>query len=101
MRFRLALRNRTTALCWRRHGRGYCGRRRDLLCHTKGLRNTPDVALMVLADALDGLRQILQQMEAVGDLDGIRRPTRGAIGVCARAIPAGYLSTWVRQEPRR
>jgi hypothetical protein len=50
---------------------------------------------------LGSLREVLPQVEPVGDLDRIRCPGARAVGVGAGAIPADDLDAGVRGQPVR
>jgi hypothetical protein len=50
---------------------------------------------------LDGLGEVLPQVEAVGDLDGVRCPGPGSVGVRAGAVPADDLDAGVGGQPVR
>jgi hypothetical protein len=54
----------------------------------------------VSGDALlDGLGHVLPQVEAVGDLDRVRCPGPGAVGVRAGTVPADDLDAGVSGQP--
>jgi hypothetical protein len=53
----------------------------------------------MLERALDGLGQILQQVEAVSYLDGLRCSLRGPLRVAAGAITADELDGRMSREP--
>jgi hypothetical protein len=56
----------------------------------------------VRGDALlDRFREVQPQVEPVGDLDRVRRPGPGALGVGPRAVPADHLNPGVGGQPVR
>ena len=54
---------------------------------------------MLLEEGLDGLREVLQDMPAVRDLDGFRGSLSSALGVGGTAIPADDLHPWMLAQP--
>ena len=59
-------------------------------------------AAAVGGDALlDGLREVLPQVEPVGDLNRLRCPGAGTIRIRARAVPADHLDAGVSGQPVR
>ena len=50
---------------------------------------------------LDRLGEVLPQVEPVGDLDRVRRPGAGAVGVGAGAVPADHLDAGMGGQPVR
>src|SRR5215216_1154773 len=54
---------------------------------------------MALEEALEGLTQVLEQMKAVGDLDGMWRPAARAFGILGRPVAADHLHPWMLLEP--
>jgi len=78
---------------WFRQGRGL---------RVRGRRGRPGQAGAVGGDALlDGLGEVLPQVEPVGDLDRVRRAGPGAVGVGAGAVSADDLDAGVRGQPVR
>ena len=47
----------------------------------------------------DGVGEVVQQVPAVGDLDGERGTASSAFGVAAAAVPADHLHAGARIEP--
>ena len=54
---------------------------------------------MAFEQALEGLTHVLEQMKAVGDLDGIWRPAARAFGILRRPVAADHLHAWMLLEP--
>lgn len=52
-------------------------------------------------ESVERLREIADEVEAVGDLDGVWRPEPGALGVCTPAVAGDELDPGVGAEPRR
>ena len=50
---------------------------------------------------LEGVDQVVDQMEPVGDLDRARRPGSGTLGVGLSTIATHDLHAQMRPEPRR
>ena len=48
---------------------------------------------------LDGLGEVLPQVEPVGDLDRVRRPGPGSVRIRPRAVPADHLDPGVGGQP--
>jgi hypothetical protein len=48
---------------------------------------------------LDVFGEVVPQMPAIGDLDGVGCTLTGAVGVGAGAVPADHLGAWVLAEP--
>jgi hypothetical protein len=81
-------------------GRLRRGLRRRLGIVPEGWEGGLGQAGAVGGDALlDGLGQVLPQVEAVGDLHRIRRPGPGAVGVGARPVPADHLHPGMSGQP--
>ena len=55
----------------------------------------------MLQETVEGLAEILQQMEAIGDLLRVRRAASGTIRVEIAAIPRDHADTGACVEPRR
>jgi hypothetical protein len=54
---------------------------------------------MALQQPLEYLAHILEQVKAIGDLDGVRGTPRGAVGVLRRAIAANVGDAGVLLQP--
>ncbi len=76
-----------------RQGRGLPFRR--------GRRQLGEAGAVGCGALLDGLGQVLPQVEAVGDLDGARCPGGGAVRVGAGPVPADDLDAGVGGQPVR
>ena len=68
-----------------------------LLTH-RGIDRVQGV-VMSSEDLVQGVRQVLEQLEAVCHLDGRGRPLAGPLGIGARPIPRDHLHAWVLPEP--
>ena len=78
-----------------RGGRGFGRRRlRSGIC-----RRFLQAGAVPAGGAFDGFGQVVPQVPPVGDLDGQRRPRRGAFGVAPAAVPADDLHTRMRVQP--
>ena len=67
-----------------------------------GRGRRPGQAAAVGRDALlDGLGQVLPQVEPVGDLDRVRCPGPGSVRVRPRAVPADHLDPGMGGQPVR
>lgn len=56
---------------------------------------------MAIEDLGQGFCQVLDQVEAIRHLGGLRRPVPGAVGIGFRAIPCDDLHARVGLEPLR
>jgi hypothetical protein len=56
-------------------------------------------AAFVEQQSLQGVHQILEQVEAVGDLDRLGRATTGTVGIELRTIAADDAHAWMLSEP--
>jgi hypothetical protein len=56
--------------------------------------------MMVIEHTAQRITAVAQQMPSVGDLNGLRRPLAGAVGVGAGPIADDDLDRWMIPQPR-
>ena len=64
------------------------------------LSRRPECGVVARASGLQRLNEVVDEVEAIGDLIGVRRPRTRALGIGAPAIPRDDLYPGVRRESR-
>jgi DNA invertase Pin-like site-specific DNA recombinase len=73
--------------------------RRARLGDRFGLGPVLEAAAVSTHDPVDGLGEVLQQVETVSDLDRLRRTKPATFGIPARTVTTNHLSAWVSAQP--